>query len=47
MPGATFPPFPDDVPTQPLVIVDYALVKAGDQAEIDVLWKAATEKGFW
>ncbi|KDQ24054.1 hypothetical protein PLEOSDRAFT_1059225 [Pleurotus ostreatus PC15] len=47
MPGATFPPFPHDVPTQPLVIVDYALVKAGDQAEIDVLWKAATEKGFW
>ncbi|KAF4586406.1 hypothetical protein EYR38_010682 [Pleurotus pulmonarius] len=47
MPGATFPPFPDDVPTQPLVIVDYALVKAGDQAEIDVLWNAATEKGFW
>jgi hypothetical protein len=47
MPGATLPPFPDDVPTHPLLIVDYALIKAGDESEIDKLWKAATELGFW
>ncbi|KAI0049475.1 Clavaminate synthase-like protein [Auriscalpium vulgare] len=47
MPGTVLPPFPDDVPTVPLVVVDYALMKAGDAAEIDGLWKAATELGFW
>ncbi|KAL0952402.1 hypothetical protein HGRIS_006678 [Hohenbuehelia grisea] len=47
MPGIVLPPFPDDVPTQPLVIVDYGLVKAGDEAEIETLWQAATVKGFW
>jgi len=47
MPGLTLPPFPEDVPTHPLLVVDYELIKAGDQAEIDTLWKAATELGFW
>ncbi|KAH9928938.1 Clavaminate synthase-like protein [Fomitopsis serialis] len=48
MPGLIdFPPFPDDVPTHPLLVVDYQLLKAGDQNEIDTLWKAATELGFW
>ncbi|TFY79806.1 hypothetical protein EWM64_g4206 [Hericium alpestre] len=47
MPGIAHPPFPDDVPTVPLIVVDYALIKAGDQQEIDRLWKAATELGFW
>lgn len=47
MPSATLPPFPDDVPTHPLLIVDYALIKTNDKAEIDKLWKAATELGFW
>ncbi|OCH93705.1 Clavaminate synthase-like protein [Obba rivulosa] len=48
MPGlTTIPPFPDDVPTYPLITVDYDLIKADDQAEIDKLWKAATELGFW
>lgn len=48
MPGlTTYPPFPEDVPTYPLLIVDYQLVKSGDEDEINKLWKAATELGFW
>ncbi len=48
MPGlTTFTPFPEDVPTHPLLVIDYQLVKAGDAAEVDKLWKAATELGFW
>lgn len=47
MPSVVLPPFPSDVPTHPLLIVDYALIKANDQTEIDKLWKAATELGFW
>ncbi|KAG9226501.1 hypothetical protein CCMSSC00406_0005832 [Pleurotus cornucopiae] len=42
-----FPPFPDDVPTHPLLIVDYALIKAGDEAEKNKLWEAGTNLGFW
>ena len=48
MPGLTnFPNFPDDVPTHPLLVVDYQLLRAGDGDEIDKLWKAARELGFW
>ena len=47
MPGTTIPPFPDDVPTVPLLVINYQLIKAGDTDEIDRLWKAATELGFW
>ena len=48
MPGlTTYPPFPEDVPTYPLVIVDYELIKAGDNEEIDKLWGAARDIGFW
>ncbi|KAI1790647.1 Clavaminate synthase-like protein [Ganoderma leucocontextum] len=48
MPGLVkFPTFPEGVPSHPLLIIDYALLKAGDGAEIDRLWKAATELGFW
>ncbi|RPD55162.1 Clavaminate synthase-like protein [Lentinus tigrinus ALCF2SS1-6] len=48
MPGlTTFPPFPDDVPTHPLLVVDYELIKAGDQGETEKLWEAATQLGFW
>ena len=48
MPGLrTAAPFPDDVPTQPLLIIDYDLIKAGEEHEIDRLWQAATELGFW
>lgn len=43
----SFPPFPENVPTHPLLVLDYQLLKAGEQAEIDKLWKAATELGFW
>ncbi|TFK83382.1 Clavaminate synthase-like protein [Polyporus arcularius HHB13444] len=42
-----FPAFPADVPTHPLLVIDYALLKAGDQEELDKFWKAATELGFW
>lgn len=41
------PPFPEDVPTHPLLIIDYELIKRGAQEEKDKLWKAATELGFW
>lgn len=47
MPATAYPPFPDDVPTVPLLIIDYALIKAGDEKEIDRLWEAATQLGFW
>ncbi len=48
MPGlTTSPPFPEDVPTHPLLIIDYELIRQGDENEIDRLWKAATELGFW
>lgn len=48
MPGiTTFPPFPTDVPTHPLLIVDYQLLLKNDEDEVNKLWKAATELGFW
>ncbi|RPD55166.1 Clavaminate synthase-like protein [Lentinus tigrinus ALCF2SS1-7] len=48
MPGLTIArPFPEDVPTHPLSVVDYQLVRAGDEDEVAKLWKAATELGFW
>lgn len=48
MPGlVSYPPFPDNVPTHPLLIVDYALLKAGDEEEIEKFWTAATTLGFW
>jgi hypothetical protein len=27
------PPFPDDVPTHPLLVIDYEKLKAGDETE--------------
>lgn len=47
MPGTVLPPFPEDVPVQPLPVVDFKLVRNGDSGEIAKLWKAATELGFW
>ncbi|KAI0751880.1 Clavaminate synthase-like protein [Daedaleopsis nitida] len=41
------PPFPDDIPTHPLLVIDYRLLQNGDVAQIDKLWKAATGLGFW
>ena len=45
MPGLTSTtiPFPDDVPTHPLRVIDFSLVKAQDPAELDKLWQAATQ----
>ena len=40
-------PFPDNVPTHPLLVVDYALIQQNNAEELDKLWKAATELGFW
>jgi hypothetical protein len=47
MPVATFPPFPENIPTHPLLIIDYELIKAQDQGEINRLWDAGTNLGFW
>jgi len=47
MPVAAFPAFPADVPTHPLLIVDYELIKARDPKEIERLWEAGTKIGFW
>ncbi|KAI0751878.1 Clavaminate synthase-like protein [Daedaleopsis nitida] len=48
MPGVTaYPPFPKDVPTYPLVVVDFQLIQAGDVDEINRLFDAATTIGFW
>jgi len=41
------PPFPDDVPTHPLLVIDYALIKERDPEETERLWTAATKLGFW
>ena len=43
----TVPPFPQSVPTHPLLVIDYQLLKAGDEDEVSRLWRAATELGFW
>ena len=47
MPVPTVPPFPDDVPTVPLLVIDYKLILERNEAEIDRLWEAATKLGFW
>jgi len=47
MPALSFPPFPDDVPTHPLLVIDFALLKERNPEEIDRLWEAATKLGFW
>ncbi|KAF9466944.1 hypothetical protein BDZ94DRAFT_1157018 [Collybia nuda] len=47
MPVPTFPPFPEDIPTHPLLVIDYELIKAGDKNEINRLWEAGTKLGFW
>ncbi|KIJ46868.1 hypothetical protein M422DRAFT_164750 [Sphaerobolus stellatus SS14] len=47
MPLPTIPPFPDNVPTHPLRIIDYQLIKAKDEMEMESLWEAAKSLGFW
>ncbi|KAG7092079.1 hypothetical protein E1B28_008458 [Marasmius oreades] len=46
MPVPQLPPFPADVHTHPLLVIDYDLLEAGNQQEIDRLWDAATNLGF-
>ncbi|KAK6992924.1 Clavaminate synthase-like protein [Favolaschia claudopus] len=41
------PPFPNDIPTHPLLVIDYELVKNGDKTELERLWTAGTTLGFW
>ncbi|KAF5391868.1 hypothetical protein D9757_001847 [Collybiopsis confluens] len=47
MPVASLPEFPSNIPTHPLLVIDYGLLKRGDEREIDTLWNAATSLGFW
>lgn len=47
MPALTFPAFPEDIPTHPLLVIDYSLIVSRDPQEIDRLWEAATKLGFW
>ncbi|KAJ7190098.1 Clavaminate synthase-like protein [Mycena pura] len=47
MDATNLPAFPDDVPTHPLLVIDYALIKAREPDEIERLWTAATKLGFW
>ncbi|KAF8990930.1 Clavaminate synthase-like protein [Cyathus striatus] len=47
MPATTLPPFPDDVPTHPLLVIDFELIKARDANEIARLWESSTKLGFW
>ncbi|KDE07059.1 hypothetical protein MVLG_02635 [Microbotryum lychnidis-dioicae p1A1 Lamole] len=46
---AVFPiePFPSDLETHPLLVVDYTKIASRDQAEIDQLYKACTSIGFF
>ncbi|BGP38552.1 hypothetical protein JCM10450v2_002501 [Rhodotorula kratochvilovae] len=39
--------FPEDLECHPLLIVDYAKVAAGDESEIDTLYQACTNLGFF
>ncbi|BGP46645.1 hypothetical protein JCM10450v2_002493 [Rhodotorula kratochvilovae] len=47
--SATYPrtDFPEDLECHPLLIVDFAKVKAGDESEIDTLYQACTNLGFF
>ena len=52
MPGLVrqkFPvePFPEDLPTHPLLVVDFEQVKAGEQEAIDTLYKACSQLRFF
>ncbi|KAJ3561262.1 hypothetical protein NP233_g10301 [Leucocoprinus birnbaumii] len=47
MSTSQLPDFPNDVPTHPLLVIDYALLKENDPAETARLWEAATRLGFW
>lgn len=40
------PPFPDDVPTAPLLRISLKKLLLGDQQEVDRLWEACCKLGF-
>ncbi|GAA6011300.1 hypothetical protein JCM10207_008291 [Rhodosporidiobolus poonsookiae] len=39
--------FPEDLECHPLLVVDYAKIAAGDEAEVDTLYKACSTIGFF
>ncbi|GAA6011324.1 hypothetical protein JCM10207_008300 [Rhodosporidiobolus poonsookiae] len=39
--------FPEDLECHPLLVVDYAKIAAGDEAEVDTLYKACSSIGFF
>jgi len=41
------PPFPTDVPTAPLLRIELVKLLAGDEKEIDRLWHACCDLGFF
>jgi len=41
------PPFPIDVPTAPLLRINLSKLLKGDESEVDRLWKASCELGFF
>lgn len=41
------PPFPEDVPTAPLLRISLSKLTIGDREEISKLWKACCELGFF
>ncbi|KAK4703375.1 hypothetical protein P7C70_g2840, partial [Phenoliferia sp. Uapishka_3] len=47
--GVAYPPFPfpEDLECHPLVVVDYDILRAGSQEEIDKLYAAVTSLGFF
>lgn len=42
-----YPPFPDDVPTVPLLHLSFAKLLAGDQSESERLFSACQSLGFF
>lgn len=46
-PTTPLPAFPSDIPTHPLLTIDFELIKERNPQEIDNLWQAATKIGFW
>lgn len=37
-------PFPSDLKTHPLLIIDYAKLEAGDEKEVDRLWQGLSAR---
>lgn len=43
----SLPPFPDDLPTAPLVTLSLAKLKQGDASEVAALFKCSKDLGFF